>query len=122
MPFGPDAFAPEAFGAPDLLCCALELPVGIAGIALALRPRALRARVGGRWAAGFVACLVLVTSASGTALAASSEHRHTHEHGTSCPAAPVRTGVLDPQGVDTGVTAYFRCLLEHQHEGNEHRA
>lgn len=114
LPLGPEAFEPEAFGTADLLCCVLELPVGIAAILLARRPLALRRRLGLRWAAIVAASFVLVGSASTTALAASGEHEHSHEHG--CPAQPVRTGIADARGVDTGVTAYFGCLLEHEHD------
>ena len=136
LPLGPAAFQPEAFGIADLLCCAIEVPGGFAAIALGRRPRALRARVGARWAMGSLAALVVVGSASGTALAAGPAHDHGddhphespagHEGGTgddhACPSAPVRTGVLDERGVDTGVTAYFRCLLEHQHDASGHPA
>jgi hypothetical protein len=114
LPLGPEAFEPEPFGLSDLLCCALELPVGVAAIALARRPAALRRRVGVRWAAVLAASFVLVGSASTTALAASGSHEHEHAH--SCPGAPVRTGIADDRGVDTGVTAYFTCLLEHEHD------
>ncbi|MDT7573643.1 MAG: hypothetical protein QOE05_3817 [Actinomycetota bacterium] len=118
LPLGPEAFEPEAFGTSDLMCCALEVPVGLAAIALARRPAALRRRLGVRWAAAVAASFVLVGSASTTALAASGSHDHEHGdvHEHSCPAAPVRTGVADERGVDTGVTAYFACLLEHEHD------
>jgi hypothetical protein len=118
LPLGPEAFEPEAFGLADLLCCALELPVGLAAIALARRPAAMRHRLGMRWAAALAAGFVMVGSASTTALAASGSHEHEHgdEHAHSCPAAPVRTGIADERGVDTGVTAYFTCLLEHEHD------
>ncbi|MDT7537385.1 MAG: hypothetical protein QOI82_970 [Actinomycetota bacterium] len=118
LPLGPEAFKAEPFGVADLLCCALELPVGLAAIALARRPMALRQRLGLRWAATVAASLVLVGSASTTALAASGSHEHGHgdEHAHTCPSAPVRTGVTDGRGVDTGVTAYFACLLEHEHD------
>ncbi|MBK5308162.1 MAG: hypothetical protein JJD92_15860 [Frankiaceae bacterium] len=132
LPLGPEAFEAEAFGASDLLCCALEVPVGIAAMVLGRRPGALQTRLGARWAVGFAASLVLVGSASATALATSNEHEHghsdehgdshSHNQGTACPSAPVRTGVVDERGVDTGVTAYFRCLLEHQHDGTDHHA
>jgi hypothetical protein len=122
LPLGPEAFVAEPFGLSDLLCCALELPVGVAAIALARRPAALRRRVGVRWAAVLAASFVLVGSASTAALAASGSHAHEHahehggEHAHSCPSAPVRTGIADDRGVDTGVTAYFTCLLEHEHD------
>jgi hypothetical protein len=115
LPLGPEAFHPEAFGTADLLCCALELPVGLAGIVLARRPGALRARLGLRWAAVLATGLVLVGTASTTALAASGAHEHQPGPEHSCPSRPVRTGVADARGVDTGVTAYFTCLLEHEH-------
>ena len=118
LPVGPEAFEAEPFGLADLICCALEMPVGVAAILLARRPDALRRRLGLRWAAARAASFVLVGSASTTALAATGSHEHSHgdEHEHSCPSAPVRTGVADSRGVDTGVTAYFRCLLEHQHD------
>ena len=116
LPLGPEAFEPEPFGVADLLCCALEVPVGIAAIVLARRPSALRRRIGVRWAAALATGLVLVGSASGTALAAGGEHQHGPGTPHSCPTAPVRTGVTDDRGVDTGVTAYFACLLEHEHD------
>jgi hypothetical protein len=120
LPVGPEAFVAQPFGVSDLICCALELPVGVTAILLARRPHALRGRLGVRWAAAAAAGLVLVGSASATALAASGSHQHQHgeEREHSCPSAPVRTGIADDRGVDTGVTAYFRCLLEHQHDGS----
>jgi hypothetical protein len=118
LPLGPEAFEPESFGLSDLICCALELPVGLVAIALARRPGALRSRLGARWAAVLVAGFLVVSSASTTALAASGSHEHDHgdEHAHTCPSAPVRTGIADARGVDTGVTAYFACLLEHEHD------
>jgi hypothetical protein len=116
LPLGPEAFEPEAFGASDLICCALEVPVGVGALLLARRPLALRARLGVRWAAAVAAGFVLVGTASTSALAASGSHEHGADHPHSCPSAPVRTGVADERGVDTGVTAYFTCLLEHEHD------
>jgi hypothetical protein len=112
LPLGPDAFRAEPFGLSDLLCCALELAAGLAAIALARRPAALRRRLGVRWAVPVVASFLLVGSASSAALAASGSHGHAH----TCPSAPVRTGIAGDRGVDTGVTAYFTCLLEHEHD------
>jgi hypothetical protein len=116
LPVGPEAFQAEPFGVSDLICCALELPVGVAAILLARRPDVLRGRRGVRWAAALAAGFVLVGSASTTALAATGTHKHGDEHEHSCPSAPVRTGIADERGVDTGVSAYFRCLLEHEHD------
>jgi hypothetical protein len=118
LPLGPEAFRPEAFGVADLLCCALEVPVGLAGIALARRPAALRARLSMRRAAALAVGLVLGGTASATALTTPAGHEHGHgdEHEHACPSAPVHTGVADARGVDTGVTAYFACLLEHEHD------
>jgi hypothetical protein len=64
-----------------------------------------------RLAAVFSISAVFVTSATGVALAAPTHHHH------GCDAAPALTGVLDSRGVDTGVTAYFRCRLLHSHDG-----
>jgi hypothetical protein len=114
LPLGPEAFQPEPFGVGDLICCALELPVGVAGIVLARRSSALRSRMSFRWAGAVLASLVLVGTGSTAALAASGEHSHDHDH--VCPSAPVRTGIADDRGVDTGVTAYFSCLLTHEHD------
>jgi hypothetical protein len=117
LPLGPKAFQPEPFGLADLVCCALEVLVGLAAIALACRPAALRHRLGLRWAAAVAASFVLVGSASTTALAARGSHEHHgDEHAHTCPSAPVRTGIADDRGVDTGVTAYFTCLLVHEHD------
>jgi hypothetical protein len=118
LPLGPEAFEAEPFGLSDVICCALELPVGIAALLLARRPGALGRRLGLRWAAALAVGLALVGSASATALAASGSHEHRHgdDHGHACPSAPVRTGIADDRGVDTGVTAYFACLLEHEHD------
>jgi hypothetical protein len=71
-----------------------------------------------RRAAVVAAGVVLVGSASTTALAAGGGHEHEHggESEHSCPSAPVRTGIANDRGVDTGVTAYFACLLEHEHD------
>jgi hypothetical protein len=122
LPLGPEAFEPEPFGLADLICCALEVPVGVAAILLARRPQVLRTRVGVRWATAVAAGFLLVGTASTSALAATGGHGHEHghqdghEHEHACPDRPVRTGVVDDRGVDTGVTAYFTCLLEHQHD------
>jgi hypothetical protein len=117
LPIGPEAFQAEPFGLSDVICCALELPVGVAALLLARRPAALRRRLGLRWAAALAVGLALVGSASTTAIAASGSHEHTHDgHSHTCPSAPIRTGIADDRGVDTGVTAYFACLLEHEHD------
>jgi hypothetical protein len=113
LPFGPEAFEAEALGTADVLCFALEVPVVLGGLLLALRRNALRTRMGRRALAVVVASLALVGTASGIAVA-SPEHEHAHGH-EACPAAPVITGTVDERGVDTGVTAYFRCRLENQH-------
>jgi hypothetical protein len=105
-------------GVSDLLCCALELPVAVGALLLAGRPGALRRRLGRRWTVGFVAGLLLVGTASGSALASP-----THEHSApapGCGSAPVLTGEVDARGVDRGVTDYFRCLLQHEHDSVPH--
>jgi hypothetical protein len=117
LPLGPDAFRPEAFGAADLLCCALEVPVVIGACALARRPGALRGRLRVRLAAAVGAAFVLVGSATAYAAAAPG-HVHGDGHQRSCPTAPALTGVRDARGVDTGVTAYFRCRLVHEHDAH----
>ena len=116
LPLGPEAFEPEALGTADLLCCALEIPVALGAYALARRPAALRGRLRAWSAVAGAAAFVLVGSA--TAYAATvPAHEHQHEHAT-CPAAPELTGVLDARGVDTGVTAFFTCQLQHAHDGS----
>jgi hypothetical protein len=116
LPFGPEAFEPEAFGAADLLCCALEVPVALGAYVLARRPTALRGRLRASLAAAVAAAFVLTGSA--TAYAATvPAHEHQHEHAT-CPSAPVLSGVLDARGVDTGVTAFFTCKLQHSHDAS----
>jgi hypothetical protein len=113
LPLGPEAFEPEPLGRADLLCCALEVPVVVGSFLLARRPSALRRALGRRGAATAVAGLLLTGFATSSALAAPG-----HEHAPaahSCPAAPVLTGQLNAQGVDTGVTAYFACRLLHEH-------
>ena len=114
LPFGPEAFQAEALSTADVLCFALEVPVVLGGLLLARRPSALRAPLGRRALAVVVASLALVGTASGVAVA-SPEHEHAHSH-EECPTAPVLTGTLDDRGVDTGVTAYFRCRLAEAHE------
>jgi hypothetical protein len=79
LPLGPDAFEPEGVGAADLLCCALEVPVGLAALVLAGRPRLLVRGLRLRLVAAVGVAFVLVGSA--TAYAASAPaHEHTHEH------------------------------------------
>lgn len=111
LPLGPEAFEPEAFGAADLLCCALEVPVVMAAFLLARRPDALRRPVGVRLGAVLAGVVVLIGSATSVAVAAP-----VHEHHHGCAAEPVLTGHLDARGVDTGVTAYFSCKLLHEHD------
>ncbi|MCU1587952.1 MAG: hypothetical protein JWN31_1445 [Frankiales bacterium] len=108
MPLGPEAFQPESFGRADVLCTALELPVALGGLLLAQRRSGLR--MTRRLAAVFTLSAVFVSSATGVALAAPLHHHRT------CDVAPVLTGKLDARGVDTGVTAYFRCQLLHSHD------
>ena len=118
LPLGPEAFAAEPVGVSDLLCCALEVPVALGALLLSRRPRTLTAPLGRRRALGLAAVLVLCGSVSGTALASPA-----HEHASSkapCPSAPVLTGETDSRGVDRGVTAYFSCLLLHEHDGGHH--
>jgi hypothetical protein len=116
LPLGPNAFQPEGFAAADLLCCALEVPVAFGALALSRRPGALRGRIGLRFAAAFVLSLGFVGTATAYAATAPA---HEHEH-VACPSAPVLTGRLDARGVDTGVTSYFACKLEHEHDGHHH--
>ena len=119
LPLGPEAFEPEAFGAADLLCGALEVPVTLGAYLLARRPSAFGSRMRASLAAAVAASLVLVGSATAYATTAPGhEHEHGvgHQHAT-CPAAPELTGVLDARGVDTGVTAFFTCKLQHEHDG-----
>jgi hypothetical protein len=110
LPLGPEAFHPEGFGRADLLCCALEVPVAAGGLLLARQTSALRTTVS-RGSLLVAAGLLLVGSTTSSALAAPA-HQHSHD---GCPAAPVLTGELNQQGVDTGVTAYFSCRLLHEH-------
>jgi hypothetical protein len=121
LPLGPEAFHPEMFGAADLLCCALEVPVAFGALLLARRPGALLAPLGTRLAGVIAGSLLLVGAATSFALAAPA-HDHAIDHGAlgPCPAAPVLTGVRDVRGVDTGVTSYFSCRLLHQHDGHHH--
>jgi hypothetical protein len=118
LPLGPEAFQPEPFAAADLLCCALEVPVVLGSFALLRRPGWLRrpARLG--VAAAFVVGLGFVGTATAYAATAPT-HEHGHQHVT-CPTAPVLTGKIDARGVDTGVTSYFACKLEHEHDGHAH--
>lgn len=118
LPVGPSAFTPEAFGAADLLCCALEVPMAIGALLLARRPSALNVPMTRRIAAVVAASLLAIGASTGVALAAPTQHGHTHPGGEShekCPAEPVLTGVMNAQGVDTGVTAYFTCKLKYSH-------
>jgi hypothetical protein len=115
LPLGPEAFEPEAFGAADLLCCALEVPVALGAYLLARRPTALAGQLRARMAAALAVAFVLVGSATAYA-ATTPAHEHAHEH-EACPSAPQLTGVLDGRGVDTGVTAFFTCKLAHSHDG-----
>jgi hypothetical protein len=78
LPLGPDAFEPEGFGAADLLCCALEVPVGIGALVLARRPRLLVRRLRVRLAAAVGVAFLLVGSATAYAATAPT-HEHTHE-------------------------------------------
>jgi hypothetical protein len=120
LPLGPEAFEPEAFGAADLLCCALEVPVALGSYLLAVRPAALRGRLRAGSAALVAVAFVLVGSATAYATTTPAhQHEAGHEH-SACPAAPQLTGVLDARGVDTGVTAFFTCKLAHSHDG-QHR-
>lgn len=118
LPLGPDAFQAEAFAPADLLCCALEVPVALGALALSRRPGALRRPLRLGFAAAFVVALGFVGTATAYAATAPA-HEHASEH-VGCPAAPVLTGKLDARGVDTGVTSYFTCKLEHEHDGHHH--
>jgi hypothetical protein len=79
LPLGPEAFEPEGVGAADLVCCALEVPVGVAALVLARRPRMLMRGLRMRLAAAVGVAFVLVGSA--TAYAATTPgHEHSAEH------------------------------------------
>lgn len=112
LPLGPEAFAREGVGRADLLCCALEVPVALGAFLLARRPSALRSPLSRRWAVAAAAGVLLTAATTTSALAAP-----THEHHRTCPSAPVLTGDINAQGVDTGVTSYFSCKLLHEHDG-----
>ena len=121
LPLGPEAFHPEAFGAADLLCCALEVPVAFGALLLARRPGALLAPLGRRLAGVAAGSLLLVGAATTFALAAPAhEHDADHPAAARCPASPVLTGVRDGRGVDTGITSFFSCRLLHEHDGHHH--
>jgi hypothetical protein len=116
LPVGPSAFRPEAFGAADLVCCALEVPMAIGALLLARRPSALTVPMTRRITAVVIASLALIGGGTGVALAAPAQHGHSHQGGHEpCPAEPVLTGVKNSQGVDTGVTAFFTCKLKNSH-------
>jgi hypothetical protein len=125
LPVGSEAFEPEPLALAGVLCCALELPVAVGALLLARRPGALRRPLGRGWTVGLVAGLLLVGTAGGSALA-SPAHDHTarheqgHEHTDACPTSPVLTGEVGSNGVDQGVTAYFRCRLLHEHDAAPH--
>src|SRR3954447_3472374 len=86
LPLGPEAFEPEPLGAADLLCCALEVPVGIAALVLARRPRLLSRGLHVAMAAAVGVAVVLVGSATAYAASAPS-HEHAHEHVDEQPHA-----------------------------------
>ena len=117
LPLGPEAFEPEPFGAADLLCCALEIPVVIGAVALLHNARALLRPLRLAAAGAAVVSFGFIGTATAYATSAASEHRPEH---TACPSAPVLTGRHDARGVDTGVTAYFSCKLAHEHDGHHH--
>jgi hypothetical protein len=112
LPLGPEAFAPEAFGPADLLCCAMEVPVAIGAFLLARRPDALRRPLTRRLAVVLAGAAIAMGSATSVAVASPVHEHEQHE----CGSAPVLTGELDARGVDTGVTDYFRCQLQHEHD------
>jgi hypothetical protein len=114
LPLGPDAFRAEAFAPADLLCCALEVPVAVGALVLSRHQGALRRPL----RLGFAAAVVVAIGFVGTATAyAATAPAQGHVH-TACPSAPALTGKLDARGVDTGVTSYFTCKLEHEHDGH----
>ena len=80
LPVGPEAFQPEAFGAADLLCCALEVPVAVGAVLLARRPGALRRRLRPRLAVAVAAAFVLVGSATAYAATAPAHMHNDHMH------------------------------------------
>jgi hypothetical protein len=114
LPFGPQAFQPEAFGAADLLCCAMEVPVAIGALLLARKPEALRRPLTRRLATVVAGAALLVGCATSVAVASPPAHHQEHSH-EGCGNAPVLTGTLDARGVDTGVTDYFACRLRSHH-------
>src|SRR4051794_33550125 len=79
LPLGPDAFEREGFGAADVICCALEVPVGIGALVLARRPRLLGWRLRLRLAASVGVVLLFVGSATAYAATATT-HEHRHQH------------------------------------------
>jgi hypothetical protein len=81
LPIGPEALQPEPVGVADLLCCALEVPVGIGALVLARRPGLLVRSLRTRLAAAVGAAFLLVGSATAyAATAPGHEHEHTTEH------------------------------------------
>jgi hypothetical protein len=117
LPVGPHAGVPEAVGTADALCVALQVPVVLGALALAVRPRALRAPAGRRVRrAGWLAA-ALVAGATGVA-AAAPPHAHPS---ADLPGTPmVETGVdANANGVDDGVEAYFAAQLLEAHRGHE---
>src|SRR3954468_14951411 len=117
LPFGPEAFEPEPFAVADLLCCALEIPVVIGALLLSSRPRALWRPLRLSMAVLAITSLGFIGTASAYAASAPA-HEHGQQEHTACPAAPVLTGHLNGRGVDTGVTSYFACKFEHEHDGH----
>ena len=118
LPVGPDAFHAEPVGLADLVCCALEVPIGVVALAMARNPRTLLAPLSKGFAAVTAVTLLTIGATTTAALAAPAHHHGESSPAAACPAQPVLTGVLDTRGVDTGVTAYFSCKLRHEHDGH----
>src|SRR3954447_25536321 len=86
LPLGPEAFEPEPLGAADLLCCALEVPVGIAALVLARRPRLLVPALRLAVPAAVARAVVLVGTARAYA-ESPPPHGHVHKHVDEQPHA-----------------------------------
>jgi hypothetical protein len=117
MPFGPEAWQPEAVGRADLLCIALEAVVAVGALTLLRRPTAGLApagRVAVRGLLSGVALAVLATT--GVAVAAP-----THEHGgaAACGASAGTTHASHAAHEDAAhaLAALLACQQHAGHQG-----
>jgi hypothetical protein len=116
LPFGPEAWQPEAVGRADLLCVALEAVVAVGALTLLRRPTAGLAPAGRVAVRGLLSAVALaVLATTGVAVAAPTQ---AHGGNSSCAASTVAGHQTQAQhDAAHDLAALLSCQQHGEHAG-----